>query len=45
MHQVDTGSGYRKWIQEVNTGVDTASGYMKWIRKWVEEVDTGSECN
>ena len=33
---MNTGSGYRKWIQEVDTG----GGY----RKWIQEVDTGSEC-
>ena len=35
---MNTGSGYRKWIQEVDQEVDTGSGY----RKWIQEVNVSS---
>ena len=29
---------YRRWIQEIDTGMDTGDGY----RKWTQEMDTGN---
>ena len=34
---MDTVDGYRKGIQETETGMDTGDGN----RKWIQEMDTG----